>query len=107
MLTNEKVLEVFQDYLLQETSFEVVETHHGYTAMYWDKKCEDWIDFRCCKTPYELLDELLNSYESYLNEQITNSMRELTKREKRHIQKKKNEIRQKCNVYLDINSMAN
>ena len=36
MLTNEKVLEVFKDYLSQYPDYEVVMTSHGYTFMGWN-----------------------------------------------------------------------
>ena len=35
MLTFEKVLEVFGDYLQQDPLYEVVTTSHGYTLMAW------------------------------------------------------------------------
>ena len=107
MLTSKKVLEIFKDYLLQDTVFEVVKTHHGYTVMCWDGKRKDWIDLQCCRTPFELLEALLNSYESYLNDLVTHSKRELTQQEKNEIQKKKNMMKQKCHVYLDLNNVAN
>ena len=36
MLTFEMVLEVFKDYLEEDTDCEVVLTKHGYTVMQWD-----------------------------------------------------------------------
>lgn len=41
MLTLKKVLEVFQDYLVENTNYEVVLTKHGYTVMQWDEKSKD------------------------------------------------------------------
>ena len=94
MLTNENVLEVFGDYLSKDTELEVVETHHGYTVLCWDEKCKNWLDSECCKTPYELLDMLLHSYESYLHHSITHSKRELTRQEEMEIRKMQEAIEQ-------------
>ena len=44
MLTNEKVLEIFQDYLNEDQATEVVMTRHGYAVMLWDHAGQDWSD---------------------------------------------------------------
>ena len=36
MLTFEKVMEVFKDYLTEDTRYEVVMTSRGYTVLEWD-----------------------------------------------------------------------
>ena len=38
MMTFEKVLEVFNDYLNKDSVLEVVNTKRGYTVMIWDEK---------------------------------------------------------------------
>ena len=38
MLTFEKVLEVFKEYLQQDPLYEVVFTRHGYTLMAWEPR---------------------------------------------------------------------
>lgn len=40
MMTFEKVLEVFNDYLNKDSVLEVVNTKRGYTVMIWDEKDE-------------------------------------------------------------------
>lgn len=45
MLTNEKVLEVFKDYLSQDPDYEVVMASHGYTVMGWDNGLTIFIGF--------------------------------------------------------------
>ena len=65
MLTNEKVLEIFQDYLNEDQATEVVMTRHGYAVMLWDHAGQDWSDVECCPTPEELFDKLLDSYALY------------------------------------------
>ena len=44
MLTFEKVLEVFQDYLTKDSMYEIVTTSRGYTVLEWDSQLEDWTD---------------------------------------------------------------
>ena len=65
MFTNEKVLEIFQDYLNEDQATEVVMTRHGYAVMLWDHAGQDWSDVECCPTPEELFDKLLDSYALY------------------------------------------
>ena len=48
MLTFEKVLEVFQAYLDDDSLYEVVQTSHGYTLMAWEPHRNDR---RICETP--------------------------------------------------------
>ena len=54
MMTFEKVLEVFNDYLNKDSVLEVVNTKRGYTVMIWDEKDEQWFGVEHCKAP-ELL----------------------------------------------------
>lgn len=96
MLTNEKVLEAFKDYLSKEPEYEVVLTSHGYTVMCWNVKGEEWLDVEYCKTPMDLLNALLTSYDNYLEDLITHSNRDLTEQEEKEIQDMKNAMRQKC-----------
>lgn len=98
MLTNEKVLNVFKDYLAQDPEYEVVLTSHGYTVMCWNTRGEEWLDVEFCKTPQDLLDALLSSYGNYLEDLITHSERDLTERERHEIQDKKNTMKQKCQI---------
>ena len=43
MMTFEKVLEVFNDYLNKDSVLEVVNTKRGYTVMIWDEKDEQMV----------------------------------------------------------------
>lgn len=65
MLTNEIVLKIFADYLVQDKALEVVQTRHGYTLLLWDSVAQDWSDVICCPTPKDLFEELLDSAISY------------------------------------------
>lgn len=96
MLTNEKVLNVFKEYLLHDTEYEVVLTSHGYTVMCWNSKGEEWLNAQYCKAPHDLLDTLLAAYENYLQDLITHSDRDLTEQEVQEVQNKKNAMKQKC-----------
>lgn len=66
MLTNEKVLEVFSNYLSQDPDYEVVMTSHGYTLMYWNEPGQEWNDAQYCGTPEDLRDALSSAYKAYL-----------------------------------------
>ncbi len=86
MMTFEKVLEIFKDYLAEDTDSEVVLTKHGYTVMQWDEKSKDWYGVEYCKTPEDLREELLSSYRMTEAQKITKTKRELTEEERRKIQ---------------------
>lgn len=42
MMTNEKVLDIFVDYLEKDQALDVVSTRRGYAVMLWDFKGQDW-----------------------------------------------------------------
>lgn len=81
MLTFEKGLEVFKDYLTEDTNCEIVLTKHGYTVMQWDEKSKDWFGLEYCASPEDLQEELLSSYRMHEAEKITKARRELTNEE--------------------------
>lgn len=78
MLTFEKVLNVFKDYLAEDTACEVVLTKHGYTVMQWDEKSKDWYGVEYCETPEDLSEELLSSYRMTEDEKMTKAKSEFT-----------------------------
>lgn len=65
MLTFEKVLEIFQEYLDTDQALDVAWTKRGYAVMLWDYTSCDWSDVVCCATPEELFDKLLDSFTGY------------------------------------------
>lgn len=65
MVTNEKVLDIFVDYLEKDQALDVVSTRRGYAVMLWDFKGQDWSDVKCCTTPEALFDKLLDSFVAY------------------------------------------
>lgn len=105
MLSFEKILEVFRNYLLIDSDVETVMTSHGYTVMCWDSIGGDWLDAQYCKTPQDLLDVLLECYRSYLSDLITESKRELTKQEKKEIKENILSMKQKCYAEIDSHNM--
>lgn len=94
MLTFEKVLEVFKDYLAEDTNCEVILTKHGYTVMQWDEKSKSWYGVEYCETPEDLRDELLSSYRMNEAEKITKTKRELTEEDN-------NILDEKCRFYFE------
>lgn len=71
MLTFEMVLEVFKDYLEEDTDCEVVLTKHGYTVMQWDEKSKTWYGVEYCETPEDLQYELQSSRRMAEAEKVT------------------------------------
>lgn len=65
MLTNESVLKIFANYLIEDDSLDLLETKHGYALMLWDTTAQDWSDIICCRTPEELFNRLLEFATSY------------------------------------------
>lgn len=100
MLTFEKVLEVFADYLEQDTEYEVVLTKHGYTVMWFNEVGKEWYDAQYCETPEDMRDELLDAYKNYLEYTTTRSRRaekeDVTEQEAAEIQAKLDELEEKC-----------
>lgn len=99
MLTFEKVLEVFKDYLAEDTNCEVVLTKHGYTIMQWDENSKSWYGVEYCETPGDLRDELLSSYRMNEAEKITKTKRELTEEEIEWIEAKTRNLAAQCEEY--------
>ena len=73
MLTCEKVLEVFKDYLAEDDSCEVLTTSQGYLEVDWSsrKSDSDWVTSRLCQTPEHLRDVLRSRYEEYQGYKLT------------------------------------
>ncbi len=85
MLTFEKVLSVFSDYLSEDTRYEVLVSSRGHTVMEWDDKTQNWEGATLCHTPEELKNTLLNVYADYLGYQTTLRRRSMTDEERQTI----------------------
>lgn len=70
MLTYEKVLEIFADYLGEDECAEVVSTRHGHALMMWEPVLRGWEQVTCCDTPRKLFDALLEEYDKYYSYQL-------------------------------------
>ena len=66
VLTFEKVMEVFKDYLTKDTRYEIVMTSHGYTVLEWNSSANTWAGEELCATPEIMRDVLLDCFTGYL-----------------------------------------
>lgn len=69
MLTYERVLEVFREYLEEDRLCEPVSTSRGYIVMLWDSCLGRWYDFEDAPTPEALRDVLLGNFREYQMDQ--------------------------------------
>ena len=78
MLTFEKVLEIFEDYLAQDMELEVYKSRYGYVCVSFNGSPPDppYCEGDVCRTPEELFDHLLVEYESFASIQRTKGRRE-------------------------------
>ena len=97
MLTFENVLNIFADYLREDTDLEIVLTKRGYTVMCWDGTLTDWSSSDFCATPEDLRDALLDFYMSFAQEKMTSGKRNLTAVEEQQIQSECEKFRRLCN----------
>lgn len=94
MLTFEKVMEIFKDYLEADRDLELILTSRGYLRILWSHNGFDYEDGALCRTPDELFDVLLADCESFHHVQATHGMRELT-------QEDREQAKAKCRVYIE------
>ena len=85
MLTFEKVMEVFKDYLTKDTRYEIVMTSHGYTVLEWDSGANTWAGEELCATPEIMRDVLLDCFAGYLEYKAITAGEEITKAEQERI----------------------
>ena len=73
MLTFEKVLEIFEDYLAQDMELEVYKSRYGYVCVSFNGSPPDppYCEGDVCRTPEELFAHLLVEYESFASIQLT------------------------------------
>ena len=77
MLTFEKVLEIFADYLTADETIEVYISRHGCVRVEFDQDFH-YCSGEVCHTPKELFDLLADDYRTYLEIELTKGRRELT-----------------------------
>ena len=71
ILTYEKVLKAFKDYLTEDGSCEVLQSSRGYLVVDWDSCKDNWVTARLCNTPALLCDTLRSHYEEYQGYRLT------------------------------------
>ena len=97
MLTFEKVLEIFGDYLAQDKSCEVLNTSRGYLAVDWESNKNNWITSRLCQTPEQLRDTLRSRWEEYQGCLLTDGYkRDVSEQEKQEIKRQGAALVTKC-----------
>ena len=96
MLTFEKVLTVFADYLQQDPLYEVILTSHGYTLMAWEPERSQWYSAEFMATPINLMNSLLDAYVNFREDQITGNDRDLTRQEEDELKEECAQLRNKC-----------
>ena len=96
MLTFEKVLEIFEDYLAQDMELEVYKSRYGYVCVSLNGSPPDppYCEGVVCQTPEELFDHLLVEYESFASIQLTKGRREENEADEE-------QVRRLCQKYLD------
>lgn len=96
MLTFEKVLEIFEDYLAQDMELEVYKSWYGYVCVSFNGSPPDlpYCEGDVCRTPEELFDHLLVEYESFASIQLTKGRREENEVDEE-------QVRRLCQKYLD------
>lgn len=85
MLTFEKVMEVFKDYLAEDTRYEIIMTSRGYTVLEWDSRANAWAGEELCATPEIMRDVLLDDFIGYLEYKAIVSKGEVSKTERAEI----------------------
>lgn len=96
MLTFEKVLEIFEDYLAQDMEWEVYKSRYGYVCVSFNGSPPDppYCEGDVCRTPEELFDHLLVEYKSFVSIQLTKGRREENEADEE-------QVRRLCQKYLD------
>ena len=80
MLTFEKVLEIFKDYLALDTELEVCKSRYGYVRVEYDEisGIPDYCSGVVCRTPEELFNVLLDDVQGYEEIRLTKGQRDTT-----------------------------
>ncbi|MFI3255409.1 MAG: hypothetical protein R3Y63_15340 [Eubacteriales bacterium] len=94
-MTFEKVLEVFHDYLKEDTICEVILTQRGYTVMFWDERQRDWFGMTHCNEPQDMVDVFLMGYSDMIEQGYTKNRREMTEEEGKIIEGKCDVLRKR------------
>ncbi len=94
MLTFEKVLNMFEDYLAKDLEVEIVQTSRGYLRIEWNGDLLYCDGGYVCHTAEKLFDTLLNDYKGYLEVELTKGRRDATVEDERLVEAQ-------CQLLLD------
>ena len=86
MLTFEKILAGFRNYLDEDTRYEVLMASRGYVILEWGSTNKTLESATFCPTPGIMKETLLNALEGYLEYKITLCNRNLTDNERQIIE---------------------
>ena len=95
MLTFEKVMAVFKDYLAEDMRYEIVMTSHGYTVLEWDSVANTWAGEELCTTPEIMRDVLLDNFTGYLEYKAIIESGEITETEQARITEQRQTLLEK------------
>lgn len=97
MLTFEKVLEGFRDYLVEDKICEVLRCTRGYMVVNWNNCEYDCVTAQLCRTPEDLRDILRFGYVDFQGFRLTDGYkRDLTEQEAQDIERMGLEIADRC-----------
>ncbi len=92
ILTFERVLEVFREFIQTDNTFDVVPTKYGYTILNWERFHKFWDSAIVYPTPESLRDALMEKFSFYWEDALTQCERDLTETEEREIEKRRQTI---------------
>lgn len=85
MLTFETVLSAFEEYLAEDTRYEVIIASRGYVILEWNSNDRELESAVACPTPETMKKELLSDLKEYLQYKLTLCERDLTDEEREQI----------------------
>lgn len=96
-MTFEKVLEVFNEFLIADVECEVVTSKRGYLVLFWLHPEEnEYVDAEHCESAEKLMQSLLSLYKTRLEVNITDGSRKLTPHEAILVETQGDLMRKKC-----------
>jgi len=99
VLTYEKVLEVFEDYLSKDDSCEILQSSRGPVLLDWNSGKTEWYSAQLCRTPGRLRDVLRSHFEEYQMFLLTDGYkREATTQQEEEIRHKSEELSILCEL---------
>ena len=95
VITFEKVLEIFRDYLQEDPCTDVVYTKWGYVRLFCEPPYLNTMEAILCQTPAELFGELLETYLVDQEYQIGKGREALDQKSREKLDRLRKEFREK------------